>query len=174
MLKKIEIGLTVVSIMLGTYEILGRTGVVSGRTPIEAVQDAVAGDSGAAPTDNGTERSAPQAQDLVLRVPGCQVTADTVTLEVVAASAAPTRTLEGVQVSAASGALTETTTVTFEDTTTSSTSSVSLNTGPGSHTITLVVDADDRYAETDESNNVVVATAEVPADPAVTGSCAPV
>ena len=166
MLKKFEIGLTVVSILLGTYEILGRTNVVSGRTPIEAVRDAVTGES--------TPRPPEQLQDLTVSVQGCSVLVNDVNIEVAAMSTRPISTFEGVQVSATSGALTDTTSVLFDNSTTSTDWTLSLAPGPGTHTITVEVDGDDRYEETDETNNVAVVTADVPVDPFDEGTCSAV
>ena len=172
MLKKFEIGLTVVSILLGTYEILGRTNVVSGPTPIEAVRDAVGG----GPAVETTARPPEQLRDLTVSVQGCQVFVDTVVVDVVASSDRPILTgIDGVQITATSGALTDSGSVMFNNSTTSSGRSLSLTSGPGTHTITVVVDGDDRYEETDESNNVAVATAEVPpADSFDMGTCSAV
>lgn len=171
MLKKIEIGLTIVSILLGTYEILGRTDVVKGPTPIEAVQDAVGGGSSV----ESTPRPAESLEDLTLSVQGCQVVVDAVVVNVAGSSATPISTFEGVSVSATSGALTDSVSLLFDNSTTSTSRSVSLVPGAGTHTITLVIDPDDRYPEADESNNVAVVTADVPVDTlAETGTCSAV
>lgn len=162
MLKKIEIALTVFSILLGTYEILGRTGVVSGPTPIEAVQDAVAGES--------TPRPPEQLDDLTIGVQSCRVIVDIVTIDVTATSTRPISTFD-VQVSATAGALTDSANVRFDNSTTSSGWTLSLTPGPGMHEVTVAVDPDDRYEETDESNNVAAVTAEVPVDMLTTGTC---
>ncbi len=168
MLKRFEIGLTIVSILLGTYEILGRTNVVKGPTPIEAVQDAVGGGNSV----ESRPRPAETLDDMSLSVQGCQMIGEAVVIDVVATSSGPIATFEGVGLSATSGALTETDSVMFDNSTTSTPATLSLVPGPGTHTITIVVDPDDRYPEADESNNVAVVTAEVPVDTfAETGSC---
>ena len=165
MLRKIELVLTVVSIIVGTYEILGRTDVVSGPTPIEAVQDAMGGgDGGEDPAlVVPTVRPPEQLQDLTPSVQRCDVFVDVVAIELVALSDRPIQTgIDGVQLTATSGAHTDSGGVMFNNATESSGRSLSLMPGEGTHTITVVVDGDDRYEETDESNNARVLMAEVP------------
>jgi hypothetical protein len=171
MLKKIEIVLTVVSILLGVYEVLGRTDVVKGPTPIEAVRDALAGDPVPEP-GRGTRPQPPEdLEDLTISVQDCRVHGDTVAVDVIAVSTQPITTIEGVGTSATSGAVVDSGSVIFDNSTTSTGRTFSLGLGPGSHTITLVVDPDDRYEETDESNNVAEVIAEVPSDTFTMGYC---